>query len=121
MNIRPIRTEADHRAALARVESLMDAEPDTPEGEELDVLTTLIEVYEQAHHAIGAAEPLVAIQHAMEARGYTQSDLAELIGSRSRASEILSGTRDIPKSAMWLLHTKWRIPAESLIRPKDDA
>jgi HTH-type transcriptional regulator / antitoxin HigA len=118
MNIRPIRTEADYDAALARVETLMDAEADTPEGEELDVLATLISAYEKEHYPIAAADPVAAIRHAMETRGYSQKDLGDLIGSPPRASEILSGAREVPKSAMWDLHTQWRIPAESLIRPK---
>ena len=121
MNIRPIRTEADYKAALARVEALMDAEADSPEGEELDVLATLVSVHEKEHYPIAPAGPVAAIRHAMEAQGFTQKDLGDLIGSRPRASEILNGVREVPKSAMWDLHTQWRIPAESLIRPKEVA
>lgn len=121
MNIRPIRTESDYEAALVRIEALMDAEAGSPEGEELDVLATLLSVYEKEHYPIAAADPVAAIRHAMEAQGYSQKDLGDLIGSRPRASEILNGVREVPKSAMWALHTQWHVPAESLIRPKEVA
>jgi HTH-type transcriptional regulator/antitoxin HigA len=121
MDIRPIKTEADHAAALARIEVLMDAEANTPEADELDVLATLVEAYEEKHSPIGPTDPVTAIKHAMEAKGFTQTDLGALLKSRSRASEILSGSREPSKAAMWLLHTEWHVPAECLIAPKRES
>ncbi|WPZ34458.1 XRE family transcriptional regulator [Thalassobaculum sp. OXR-137] len=117
MDIRPIKTEADHAAALTRIEALMDAEANTPDGDELDVLTTLVEAYEEKHVPISPSDPLSAIRHTMAAKGFTQADLADLLKSRPRASEILNGSRELSKSAMWLLHSEWQVPAESLIAP----
>ncbi|MEQ8335457.1 transcriptional regulator [Nisaea sp.] len=119
MEVRPIKTEADHAAALTRIDALMDAAPDSSEGDELDVLVTLVEAWEAKHIPIPAADPVSAILHAMEAQGYTQSDLARLLNSRSRASEVLLGKRELSKAAMWRLHTEWKVPAESLIAPRE--
>jgi HTH-type transcriptional regulator/antitoxin HigA len=119
MDIRPIKTEEDYNAALERVDALMDAEENTPEGDELDILVTLITAHEAKHYPIPDADPVDMIKHLMTANGLKQVDFAKLIGSAPRASEILRRKRDIPKSAMWTLHTIWGIPAESLIRPKD--
>ena len=118
MDIRPIKTEADHAAALERIEMLMDAQADTLEGDELDVLATLVEAYEETHAPIAPADPLSAIRHTMAAQGFTQADLSALLNSRSRASEILKGARELSKSAMWRLHSEWGVPAECLIAPK---
>lgn len=118
MDIRPIKTGADYEAALERIDALMEAEADTPEGDELDVLATLVEAYEEKAFPIGVSDPLSAIRHVMEGRGFTQADLAELLHSKPRASEILSGVRDVSKSAMWSLHSEWGVPAECLIAPK---
>lgn len=117
MEIRPIKTDADHAAALARIDALMDAAPETPEGDELDVLVTLVEAWEARHHSFPPADPVAAIRHVMAAQGYTQTDLARLLNSRSRASEVLLGKRALSKAAMWRLHTEWNVPAECLIAP----
>lgn len=91
--VRPIHTEEDYDAALALVDTLMDAEPGTAEGDRLDVLVTLIEAYEARHWAIAAPDPIEAIRVRMEQKGLRQRDLEPMIGSRGRVSEILSRKR----------------------------
>lgn len=91
--VRPIHTEADYDAALALVDTLMDAEPGTPEGDRLDVLVTLIEAYEARHWAIAAPDPIEAIRVRMEQKGLRQRDLEPMIGSRGRVSEVMSRKR----------------------------
>ena len=94
-NIRAIRTEADYEAALVRVGALMDAEFGTPEGDELDVLTDLVGLYESQHVAIGYPSPIGAIRFRMEQGGLSPRDLVPLIGSRAKVSELLSGKRPL--------------------------
>lgn len=115
MNVRPIRTEADYEAALARIDALFGANPDTPEGEELDVLLVLVEHYEAQHHAMPQASPIDIIRWYMDDRGLTQADLAKLVGSRSRASEILAGKRALTLPMIRALHGQWRIPPQLLL------
>lgn len=91
--VHPIHTEDDYDAALALVDTLMDAEPGTPEGDRLDVLVTLIEAYEARHWAIAAPDPIDAIRVRMEQKGLRQRDLEPMIGSRGRVSEVLSRKR----------------------------
>ena len=93
MKIKPIRTEADYEAALKAIEKLMDAEPDTSEGDDLDVLVTLTEAYEEKHHPIAGPDPIAAIQNRMDSMGLTRRDLEPLIGGRGRISEVLSRKR----------------------------
>src|SRR5271168_2430794 len=95
MQIRPIRTEEDHRKAIARIERLMGARPNTPDGDELDVLATLVDAYEAKHHVIDAPDPVAAIQFRMEQQQLSRKDLEPLIGSRARVSEILTGKRNL--------------------------
>lgn len=118
MEIHPIRTEADYDGALAEVTHYFDHEPEpgTPEADRFDVLATLIEAYEREHWPIEPPDPVDAIRYRMQQAGYTQADLAELIGSRPRASEILRRKRGLTMKMAWKLHTRWQIPAESLIR-----
>jgi HTH-type transcriptional regulator/antitoxin HigA len=87
MPIHPIRTEEDHAAAIARIGELMGAAPDTPAGEELDILATLVDAYESKHHVIDAPDPIAAIRFRMEQQGLTRKDLEPIIGSRARVSE----------------------------------
>ncbi|HEY2356268.1 MAG TPA: helix-turn-helix domain-containing protein [Phenylobacterium sp.] len=115
MEIQPIRTDADYEAALREVEAVFDAEPGTPEFEKLDILATLIERYEQKRWPIPAARPLEVLQFAMEQNDRTQTDLAALLGSRSRASEILSGKREITLAQIRILAREWHIPAGALV------
>lgn len=89
MDIKPIKTEADYQAALAEIERLMDAEPDTPEGNCLDVLVALIEAWEEKHYPVEEPEPIEAIQHRMEALGMTRKDLESLISGRNRVAGVL--------------------------------
>ncbi|MDX1401132.1 MAG: transcriptional regulator [Kiloniellales bacterium] len=116
MDIRPIKTKADYENALARVEELMDAMPDTPEGDELDVLATLVEKYEDENFPIEAPDPIEAIKFRMEQGGFRQGDLANVLGLRSRASEILSGKRRLTLEMIRRLHDQWHIPVEVLIQ-----
>ncbi len=95
MQIRPIRTERDHEWAVARIGELMSARPGTPEGDELDVLATLVDAYEARHHAIDAPDPITAIQFRMEQQGLARRDLEPMIGTRARVSEILTRKRGL--------------------------
>jgi len=117
MDIRPIRTETDHRAALQEVERLFEASPDTPEGERLEVLATLIEAYEERRHDIPRPDPIAAILYTMESRGLSRRDLEPYIGSRARVSEVLSRKRPLSIEMIRKLHTGLGIPAEVLIQP----
>ncbi|MEQ8814689.1 MAG: transcriptional regulator [Thalassobaculum sp.] len=114
--IRPIRDAADHEAALDRIASLMAAEPGTAEGDELDVLVTLVEAYESRNHAIEAADPVALIEHLMEARALTRADLRPVLGSSGRVSEILNRRRPLTIAMIRGLHERFGLPAEVLIR-----
>ena len=116
--IKPIRTEEDYEAALARVHALMDAEPGTPEGEELDVLTDLVEHYEDKHVALGYPSAVAAIEFRLEQAGLTQRDLVPFIGSRAKVSEVLSGKRQITMPMARALHEHLGIPAEVLLQER---
>lgn len=102
--IRPIKTEQDYDAALARVEFLMDSDRADTEDDELDVLSTLIELYEDKHFPMDAPDPIAAIKFRMEQLGKSQSDLAPIFGSRAKASEVLSGKRDLTLKMIRALH-----------------
>ena len=93
--VKPVRTEADYVAALARIDDLLDAEPGTPEGEELDVLADLVEVYESRHVPIDYPSPVAAIEFRMDQTGLAPRDLVPFIGTRAKVSEVLSGKRSI--------------------------
>jgi HTH-type transcriptional regulator/antitoxin HigA len=116
-NIRPIRTEADYDAALARAEALMDAEEGTPEADELDVLATLIEAYEDKHYPMDLPDPIEAIKYRMERQGLTRKDLEPMIGTRTRVAEVLNGKRNLSITMIRNLHAKLGISAEVLIQP----
>ncbi|PWR19103.1 helix-turn-helix domain-containing protein [Zavarzinia compransoris] len=115
MDIRPIRSDADHAAALQEVERLWNAAPGTPEADKLDVLATLIEAYEARRFPLPPIDPIDFLKAHMEATGRTQSDLAALLGSKSRASEIMNRRRGFTIQMIRLLHAEWRLPAEALI------
>jgi HTH-type transcriptional regulator/antitoxin HigA len=117
MEIRPIHNEADYDAALADINQYFENEPErgTPEGDRFEILLALIGAYEQKHWPIAAPDAIGAIREIMALRHYTQSDLADLLGSRSRASEILNRRRGLTMEQARLLHERWHIPAESLI------
>ena len=119
MNIRPIKCEADYDAALAAIDRLMGASPDTPEGDEIDVLTTLVEAYEAERWPIEAPDPVSAIEQIMEARGLLQKDLATVIGSQPRASEVLRRQRPLTLPMIRALSAEWGLPADLLVREYD--
>ncbi|MDE0108056.1 MAG: hypothetical protein OXJ37_05450 [Bryobacterales bacterium] len=119
MRIKPIKCDADYDAALAAIDLLMGAAPDTPEGDELEVLVTLVEAYEAERWPIEAPDPISAIEHVMEARGLQQRDLAALIGSQPRASEVLNRRRPLTLAMIRALSGKWNLPAEVLVREYD--
>lgn len=119
MDIRPLRTEADYDWALAEVECYFDDQPEvgTPEGDRFTVLSDLIEAYEAKHWPIGPADPIEAILYRMEIGGKTRKDLALLLGSQSRASEILKRKRALTLPMIHKLNQEWGVPAEVLITP----
>lgn len=119
MDIKPIKKDADYRAALKEIESLMIAKPDTPEGEKLDVLVTLVEAYERKHYPLDLPDAVEAIKFEMEQRGLTPKDLEPMIGKTNRVYEILSRKRPLTLKMIWRLHRDLNIPAESLIKPRD--
>ncbi len=116
MNIKPIKTKADHKAALKRAEALWDAEPKTAEGDELDVLVTLIEAYEATHFPIPAPEPIEAIKFRMDQMGLEAGDLKPFIGAKSKVSEVLNLKRPLSLPMIRRLSEGLQIPAQSLIR-----
>jgi HTH-type transcriptional regulator/antitoxin HigA len=120
MDIRPIRTETDHRAALKEIEACWGATEGTEEGDRLDVLLALIDAYEEKHWLIDVDEnfdPVDVLNHAIEEMGHSQADLAELLGSRSRASEILSRRRALTVDMIHKISKAWKISADLLVRP----
>jgi HTH-type transcriptional regulator / antitoxin HigA len=117
MDIKPIKTTEDYRATLREIESLMGAEADSPEGERLDILVTLVEAYERQHFPLALPDPVAAIKLVMEQRGLTVKDLEPMIGHSNRVYEILNHKRPLTLKMIWNLHQGLGIPAESLIRP----
>ncbi|WET04729.1 DNA-binding protein [Flavobacterium sp. YJ01] len=116
MNIKPIKTEEDYSLALEKVNSLFDAKPDTIEGDELDILVTLIEKYEQIHYPIPEPDPIEAIRFMMEQNGLTDSDLGIILNSRSRVSELFNRKRALTIKQIRVLNEKLHIPASTLIK-----
>ncbi len=116
MEIKPIKTDSDYHAALKEVESLMSAEPNTPEGEKLDVLVTLIEAYEHKHFPLDLPDPVEAIKFEMEQKGLTVKDLEPMIGKSNRVYEVLNRKRSLTLTMIRKLHQELGIPAESLIK-----
>jgi len=121
MDIRPIKTEADYRATLKEIDSLMRAESGTPEGERLDLLVTLVEAYERKHYPLDLPDPIEAIKFAMDQRGLTVKDLEPMIGRSNRVYEVLNHKRPLTLKMIWKLHKELGIPAESLIKQPDDS
>ena len=120
MDIRPIRTDQDHRAALAEIDACWGAPEGTEEGDKLDVLVALVESYEVRRWPIESDEsfdPIDVLHYAVEELGHSQAELAELLGSRSRASEILSRRRALTVDMIHKIGEAWKIPAELLVRP----
>lgn len=117
MDIKPVRTKADHRAALKQIEKLMGAKANTAEGEKLDVLVTLVEAYERKHYPLDLPDPVEAIKFEMDQRGLTVKDLEPVIGRPNRVYEILSHKRPLTLQMIQRLHSRLGTPAESLIKP----
>ncbi len=115
MDIKPIRNDADLRDAFKRLELIFQAEAGTPEFDEMEVLTTLIEVYENKHHPIEAASPLDAIKFRMEQQALSPKDLEAYIGPSGRVSEVLNGKRALSLRMIRNLHDGLNIPYESLL------
>jgi HTH-type transcriptional regulator / antitoxin HigA len=118
--IRPLRSEADYEEALAEIEHYFDKAPKrgTPEADRFDLLALVIEDYEKKNWPIDPPNPVDAIRYRMETGGYTQADLGRLLGSRQRASDVLSRRRRLTMQMAWKLHREWNIPAETLIQPE---
>ena len=121
MNIKPIKTEQDYKYTLTRIDELMDAKPNTSEMDELDILVTLIEVYEEKFYKIDAPNPIEAIKFRMEQENLQQKDLIPLLGDKSIVSKILKGQRKLTVDMIRNLNEHLKIPFESLFAIKQIA
>lgn len=117
MEIRPIRNDTDYHAVLAEIETLFAAQPNTTEGDRLDILTTLVEAYEARHYPITPPDPIDAILYHLESRGLARRDLEPYLGSRGRVSEVLNRKRPLTLTMIRQLHLGLGIPADVLIQP----
>jgi HTH-type transcriptional regulator/antitoxin HigA len=115
MTIFPIRTEKDYDKALARIDMLMNADIGTPDGDELDILVTLVEAYEAKHYPMPVCDPVEAIKFRMEQMGLEAKDLTPIIGSRSKVSEVLNHKRQLSITMIRNLHAQLHVPYESLM------
>jgi HTH-type transcriptional regulator/antitoxin HigA len=120
MDIKPIRTKSDYRAALREIEKLMNAEAGSPQGERLDVLATLVEAYERKQFPMDLPDPVEAIRFRMEQSRLTPRDLVPMIGQLNRVYEVLNRKRPLTLKMVWRLHRQLGIPAESLIKQEED-
>jgi HTH-type transcriptional regulator/antitoxin HigA len=116
MQVKPIKNNKDYEMALHRIEGLMDAREGTPESDELDVLSTLVEAYEEVHYPISAPDPIAAIEHCMEALNLDRKDLEKMLGSKSKVSEVLNKKRKLSMEMVRSLNKRMGIPADILIR-----
>jgi HTH-type transcriptional regulator/antitoxin HigA len=121
LDIKPIRTKTDYRAALREIESLMSAKASSPEGDRLDVLVTLVESYERTHFPMDLPDAVEAIKFRMEQSGLTVKDLEPVIGRKNRVYEVLSRRRPLTLRMIEGLHAKFGIPAESLLKQRGKA
>lgn len=117
MDIRPIKTDSDYQHALSMIETIFDAQPNTPEGDQLDILVTLIEAYEAQQYPMVPPDPIEAILYTMESRGLTRRDVEPYLGGRGRVSEVLNRKRPLSLKMIRLLHQGLGIPADVLIQP----
>jgi antitoxin component HigA of HigAB toxin-antitoxin module len=115
MEIKPIHNEKDYEATLARIEEIFDAEPGSDEDQELDLLVALVERYEDRHYPIDPLDPIEFLEATMEARGVGQTELARVLGSRSRASEVLTRKRPLTLAQIRKISKAWNVPAQPLI------
>jgi HTH-type transcriptional regulator/antitoxin HigA len=116
MDIAPLKTRQDYQRALKEIEGLMHAKRNTPEGDRLDVLVTLVEAWEQRHYPLDLPDPIEAIKYHMEQNGLAPRDLIPFIGSRNRVHEVLNRRRPLTLKMIQRLHAGLRIPAESLLK-----
>jgi len=116
MEIKPIRSNRDYEKALERLELIFEAKKNSKEGDELEILGILIDQYENEHFPIGMPDPIEAIKFRMEQMGYNQTDLANIVGLKSRASEILNKKRKLSLEMIRQLHERLRIPTDVLIQ-----
>ena len=121
MDIAPIKTKRDHTRALKEIEGLMTAKRNTPEGDRLDVLVTLVEAWEAKHFPFDLPDPVAAIRYHMEQNGLAPKDLVPYIGGRGRVYEVLNRKRPLSLKMIWRLHQGLGIPAESLIKADEHA
>lgn len=121
MNIKPIKTIRDYRATLSEIEGLMQARANTPEGDRLDVLVTLVEAYERTHYPMDLPDAVEAIKFRMDQQGLTVEDLTQVIGRKNRVYEVLNRTRPLTLRMIEGLHSAFGIPAESLLKQKHSA
>ena len=118
MEIRPIRNDDDHAAALREIERLWGAVIGTEDGDKLDILATLVEKYEEARWpSDDVSDPIDLLHYAIDELGHSQAELAELLGSRSRASEVLNRRRPLTVEMIRKISETWKIPADLLIKP----
>ena len=115
--LKPIRTKSDYRAAMAEVERLWGAPSDTPEGDRLDILATLVDAYESRHYPMDPPDPIEAIKFRMEQQGLTRKDLEAILGTRTRVAEVLNRRRGLSINMIRRLRDELGISAEVLIRP----
>ena len=120
MDIVPIKTQRDYRRALTEIEGLMMAKRNTPEGDRLDVLVTLVEAWERRHYPLDLPDPVEAIKYHMDQNGLQPRDLIPFIGGRNRVHEVLNRRRPLTLKMIWRLHEGLGIPAESLIKSGQD-
>ena len=119
MQLRPIRTQREHQAALKEAEALWDAPESSPKADRLEVLTLLIEAYEREHYPIDDPDPIDLLHHLMEARGLVRKDLEPFIGSRARVAEVLNRVRPLSLEMIRQLACRLNLPADILIRGYD--
>jgi HTH-type transcriptional regulator/antitoxin HigA len=117
MRLKPIKTDADHEAALIEIERLWDAEEGTPDGDRVEILTTLVEAYEETHFPMDMPDPIEAIKFRLEQQGEDKKALIGIIGNRTRVYEVLRGDRPLSLAMIRQLNERLKIPAEILIRP----
>jgi len=120
MQIRPIRDDKDHRAALAEIDKLWGASIGTPEGDKLDILVTLVETYEERRWPLKSRrrfDPIDVLRYAIQELGHSQAELADILGSRSRASEVLARRRPLTLEMIQKITAGWKIPADLLVQP----
>jgi HTH-type transcriptional regulator/antitoxin HigA len=116
MKILPIKNEVQYEKMLGRINELMDAQAETPEADELELLSLLVDAYEEARFSIGDPDPIEYLKNVMEFQGLEQKDLARLLNSRSRASEVLNRQRPLTLAMVRQICGAWGVPAEPLIR-----